>query len=136
MKDSDYGEDDPSAERYSSVPINLRERRTHSDESGVIIVRFKQGEIANEDNDLRTAARKAGKIELADTLDRFELPAQPLITSISSEQLRKLEENAKSNERFAPGHSLSSYWRLDARDSKHSLDEIEEALRRRPEVEL
>src|ERR1044072_5653603 len=68
-------------------------------------------------------------------LDSFNLIAAPLITAITPEQLRQLEEETAKKE-FAPQHSLLSYWRLDARQTDKPLEEIEAALWQIPEADL
>lgn len=106
-------------------PINLDDS-TPPDDDGFLIVRLKpSGE----------AARDTGHLALDEVLKRLGLTAKPLITSIGSGEVAKLERAALESE-WRPLRSLLSYWRVDARSAKESLEQIEAALRALPDVEF
>ncbi len=116
------------------LPINLGSPRP-PDENGFLIVVLKSGSLPLGRRDLLRAAKEIGLLELAEALQDFDLTARPLITSVGAEELLQLEQIA-SERGFAPPHSLSNYWRLQAGSETPSLDEVEDGLRRLPEVEL
>ncbi len=104
------------------------------DESGYLIVRLKPGAIKNDLDDLAPAARKAKLNGLARCLGSFKLGGKRLIRSVKPAKLKELERTPY--ETAAPKHSLSAYWRLDARQLEAPLDEVETSLRHLPEVDL
>lgn len=122
------GEQQPP--RHINLPPN-----PPPDDSGFLIVRFKEGILALEQRELSAAAKQAGLHALLKTLDTFKLTARPLITSVSAVDLAKIEHAALQGE-LPPSRSLSTYWRIDVRNATHTLEEIEAGLRRLPEVEL
>ena len=133
MKDDDPNPD--SANDDSSIPINLREPRP-PDETGGLIVRLKPGQTLNHAFDLATAAEESGLAKLTELLNQFSLTAQPLVDPNTATTLRKIEEKV-ANERFAPRHSLSNYWRIDARKlPREVLTKLEEELHNLPGVDL
>jgi len=115
-------------------PINVGGDRP-PDDSGFLIIRFKTGALIAKSRELVAAAKQAGMVALSQTLDAFKISAKPLITSVKSDELERLEAAALEAE-LTPVRSLSSYWRLDIRHAMDKLEEIEAALRRVPEVEL
>jgi serine protease len=121
-------------ERRPPRPINLP-ADPPPDEGGFLIVRFKPGTLAAGQRDLGAAAKEGGLKELIQILDGFKVNARPLITSITHDELQRLERAALRSE-FPPLHSLLDYWRLDVRHVTRQLEEIEALLRRLPEVEL
>lgn len=116
------------------LPTNL-ETPPPPDDSGFLIVRLKEGAIRGGHTDLRLAAREVGRDDIQTTLDRFRVAAKPLISAVSFERLNELETESWT-ERVAPQHSLSNYWRVDVRQFRDRMAEIEEALRGLPDVEL
>ena len=86
--------------------------------TGFIVLRLAPGPfgtLITETDDLRLLARKAGADHLSRVLDEYpQCAAGRLITGVGSNQILEMER--KATERgFAPPHSLTSYWRIDAR---------------------
>ena len=105
------------------------------DESGYLIVRFKTGAIRNRIADLAGAARMAGLNELGRFLGSSRLHGMRLVTSVGPDALEYMEQEPYPGGP-GPRPRLSSYWRLDARDSAVPLDEVMARLRLLPEVDL
>jgi hypothetical protein len=101
-------------------PINLRKERV-PEFSGFLILGLKPGVISDDARSLDESDRDA----LTELLARYNLQSQRLITSVSVQDLRNLEERARRNleERarelgIEPRYSLDSLalaWRVDAR---------------------
>ncbi len=115
-------------------PINLAADVPPGD-SGFLIIRLKPGTLVAKRPDLTAVAKEAGLQALVQVLDNFKLTGRPLITSIKPEELARIEQRAMGAE-LTPLRSLSTYWRLDIRQTVHKLGEIETALRHLTEVEL
>ena len=134
MKDicPDRGNSPRSA--HKPQPVNLHGDRP-PDDSGFVIVLFRAGALPPGNRELVAAANEAGRLALVEMLEDLDLPSSPLITSVGVEELERLERVASESE-LPPLHSLSNYWRLDAREATQPLQEIESALRRLDDVEL
>jgi subtilisin family serine protease len=115
----DENDQSPRRGNDATGPINGPEQARS--ETGFLIFRLKPDRTINSDMDL--------------ALKSFSLDAQPLIDSHTVARLRELEESA-AEKKFAPRHRLSDYWRVDVRHTPERLDEIEETLRRLPDVDL
>lgn len=116
------------SEPDSPVPINLR-NKPPGDDTGFLVIRLKPGGAPGDTDGMeRTDA-------LLKRLAPFRLVADPLINRANAGELRKLQERTSGN-KFAPKHSLLSYWRIDTRQSSRTLAEIEAALRHDPDVDL
>jgi hypothetical protein len=118
----------------SPRPGNVQDLNVPED-TGFLIVRLKPGTITSDLTDFGTAVREAGLLHIDNALNAFNLTGTPLITSAPRVQLRKLEEKT-AHHKFAPDHSLLSYWRIDGRRAGEALGVIEAALRLFPEVDL
>src|SRR5262245_15080623 len=116
-----------------SRPINLA-ADPPPENTGFVIVRLKSGSVTRRD-DLAAAAKEAGAHTLSAALKTFGLSGRPLITSIKPEELEQLERRAMASD-APPLHSLSTYFRLDARHAVDKVEEILAALHRVPEIEL
>lgn len=106
-------------------PINL-DGLSPPDDDGFLIVRLKQA---------GREARNTGNLALDEILEEHGLTAKPLITSIGTGEVERLERGALESE-WAPLRSLLTYWRVDARSAKESLKQIEAALRALPDVDF
>lgn len=83
---------------------------------------------------LAAGAKAMGPDALKPVLAQFEVPARPLITAVSPEELEKLER-AAAQTALRPLRSLRRYVLCDLSRSPERLDEFLAALRRLPEVE-
>ena len=104
-------------------PINRRETQTVSDYSGFLTIRLRPGVVSNNARSLDEVAERFALREIATLLKKYNLPSQRLVTSLSVEQLLELEGRTPQSE-FEPLHSMTSYWRLDARQLRKPLDEV------------
>jgi serine protease len=86
--------------------------------SGFIIVRLSAERfvpLPGYSRDLRAVAQRIGAIDLLDVLNEYsECKSEPVVSSVEPSGILELERKAAS--RGSPvTHSLTSYWRLDAR---------------------
>jgi hypothetical protein len=95
-------------------PINLGDAKRVPDSSGFLIIRLKPGVVSADARSLDQVAERFRMDRVATLLKTYKAASRPLITSVSVEQLPKFEESARHS-KFAPRHSLASYWRLDCR---------------------
>src|SRR5262249_1029267 len=115
-------------------PINLS-GDPPPDDSGFLIIRLKAGTLTARQGDLATDAKAPGLTALVQKLESYKLSAKPLITSVKSTAIDRLEQAARGTD-LPPLRSLTAYWRLDTRNATQPLEEIEAAFRRLPDVEL
>jgi subtilisin family serine protease len=115
-------------------PINLRNTQTVQDYNGFVVIRLPEV-ISNRARSLDAVAREFKLDRLATLLKRYNLPSQRLITSLSVEQLLELEGRARRSG-SAPLHSMTSYWRLDARKLRKPLKEVLGEFRTLPHDEV
>lgn len=112
-------------------------RKTHNQHSGTIIVRLSE-EIAplkRKCNSLTDIARNHKLFGLEKVIDEFDLNvSRPLIKSMDSAKVIELEKQA-GRSKYRPLRSLTSYWRIDARDKAHDISEILERLNALYEVD-
>jgi serine protease len=117
-------------------PINLSPFE-EPEYSGFLIVRLSSSHRSDDCNDLKTVASQAAFNRLEQLLDRHrDITTQPLIRSISPEQLQQLERRAMT---VAPNlqSRLGSYWRLDCRNlSEAQKEQLLQELQDLPEVNL
>ena len=107
-------------------PINLINAESIPELSGFLIIRLKPGMVLADATNLGRLAEKFSLGRLAELLKEYDLSSRPLVTSVSFEQLRKLEEDARETARdkkITPLHSMTSYWRVDARKLQEKLKE-------------
>lgn len=119
----------PSATNPERPPTDTARtvRPTH------VVVRLDRAIQADAFDDLRMLAAELGLGDLAENLDRFDVPAQRLIRSVPAGRLRGIEiENSDGAEESA---SLTQYWRIDLRDGRSDPDEVAAAFRELPVVE-
>jgi hypothetical protein len=83
--------------------------------SGFIIVRLLDDTRGSEDTDLLVFAEQRKLAELRKVLKECGLTrTRPLVRCLLPNEIRKLEE-AAAGSAYPPFHSLTSYWRIDAR---------------------
>ena len=104
-------------------------------DTGFIILCFKPGMVNERAADLISAARNTNFEQLIAVLQRLNLNAPPLMTTISADRILRDEEVARTSA-FPPLRSLTQYWRMDTRFSGHSLKEIEAAFAGLPGIEF
>ena len=114
--------------RAQAAKTNCCRRRSAADDSGFLIVRFKPGTLTAKSRELAPAAKQAGLLALHQILEAFKIVARPLVTSLKSDELERLE-SAAIQEELPPLGSLSTYWQLDVRHVMEKIEEIEIALR-------
>jgi hypothetical protein len=105
--------------------------------SGAIIVRL-SSEIQPAKASYHSLAEMAKKQHLKGlekVLDEYDLStSMPLVRSIDVDGILELEKQAGKS-KFRPVHSLTSYWRIDAREKSNQIGEILERLNRLFEVD-
>ena len=116
-------------------PINRRDPQTVRDFSGFLIIRLVPKLSSIHARSLNAVAREFKLAGLTTLLKRYNCPSQRLITSVSVEQLLNLEDRVRHRE-FAPLHSLTWYWRLDARAVTKPLEDVMAEFRDLPEVDF
>ena len=105
--------------------------------SGSIIVRLTR-EVrppSKKCKTLRELAKDQHLRALEIILDEYDLSTStPLIKSMDMDKVLEMEKQA-SKSQFPPLHSLTSYWRIDAREKSDQIDEILKRLNALYEVE-
>jgi len=105
--------------------------------SGSIIVRLSSevppaGKKCKSLNEMVKDQRLRG---LEKVLDEYDLSAStPLVKSLDPDKVMAMEKQAAKSE-FPPIHSLTSYWRIDAREKSDKIDEILKRLNSLYEVD-
>jgi hypothetical protein len=121
----------PKKRRTSQIPgppVNLREIETIPEFSGFLIVRLKPEVQFGEASNLGQIAEKFSLSGLATLLKNHDLSSRPLVTSVSIDKLLESERSGRDS-KFAPLHSMTSYWRVDARKLQNQLKELLEEFR-------
>ena len=117
-------------------PLDVDNEQLGDGYSGFIIVRMSR-ELPTGDyrdlHELAVHAKAQALVELIDELGRP--PSSRLITSLSPDELRRLEEELAGSP-WRPQNSLTQYWRVDLRQSHRPLDELARRFARVREVEL
>ncbi|MCI0505048.1 MAG: hypothetical protein L0Z73_02960, partial [Gammaproteobacteria bacterium] len=94
--------------------------------SGAIIVRL-SSEVppaTKKCKSLSEMAKEKHLRGLEKVLDEYDLSiSAPLVKSMDPDKILELEKRAAKTE-FPPVHSLTSYWRIDAREKSDKIDEI------------
>jgi hypothetical protein len=104
--------------------------------SGFVILRLAQGPDPRESPDLRSHANSLELSSLVKHLDALgQPPTRRAITCLTPRELLKLEAQAMDGP-LAPLHSLTSYWRIDARELRQPLKEIAARFSRLDDVEF
>ena len=116
-------------------PINRRETQSVLDYSGFLTIRLRPGVVSNDARSLDEVAERFALREIATLLNKYNLPSQRLVTSLSVEQLLELEGRTPHSE-FEPLPSMTSYWRLDARQLRKPLEEVLLEFRALPRNEV
>lgn len=105
--------------------------------SGAIIVRL-SSEVPRAEkqyNSLTEMAKRQRLKGLEKVLDEFDLSSSmPLIRSTNPDQVLELEKQAVKS-KYPPIHSLTSYWRIDAREKSGDMEEILKRLNSLYEVD-
>src|SRR6185503_16545716 len=109
--------------KTTKSPISGHDRKTVPDFSGFLIIRLLPGVVSKSAESLDAVARDFKLDRLATLLKKYNLPSRRLITSGSVEQVLDLEGRTRDSE-FPPLHSLTSYWRLDAREVEKPFEEV------------
>ncbi len=103
--------------------------------SGFIILRLADELATGEEKRLHDIARKQKLQGLLALLEEVEIrETRPIIRSVDPKTLRELERRAAPSP-FAPLHSLTTYWRLDARHLVQDPDALVQRLRRLPGID-
>ena len=102
-------------------PINRRDTQPVPNFSGFLIIRLKPGVAGDDAQRLDEVAERFALRGIATLLKKYNLTSQRLIKSVSVGQLLEREARARDS-KFRPRHSLTSYWRLDARE--RPLEEV------------
>jgi serine protease len=121
--------------KRSRPPINVSDTQTAPEFSGFLIIRLLRGVVSTRASTLDALVRLFKLGGLATLLKRYNLTSRRLITSVSIEQLLRMEDRARRSE-FPPLHSLASYWRLDARGLRVPLEQVLAELRELHEVDF
>jgi subtilisin family serine protease len=119
-------------------PINLINAESIPELSGFLIIRLKPGVVLADASNLRQLAEKFSLSGLATLLEKYDLSTtRPLVTSVSIEDLLAFEKRGQDS-KLARLHSMTSYWRIDARKLQDQLKDRLEEFRNllREEVEL
>jgi serine protease len=103
--------------------------------SGFIIVRLSARLPLVEVEDLREVAQKLGLDHLRRILEEYDLRSMRVVRSRPPEEIIRLEREAAQSE-LPPLHSLTQYWRLDARARFDEAEELIKRLMSLPEVDL
>ncbi|MFC1685257.1 hypothetical protein ACFL0R_07300 [Pseudomonadota bacterium] len=104
--------------------------------SGTIIIRL-SNEIkpaAKKCKTLRDVAKDQNLRALEKVLDEYDLSTSPVIKSMGREKVLGMEQLATKSH-FPPMHSLTSYWRIDAREKPDQIHEILKRLNSLYEIE-
>ena len=124
---------------FGTVKPNGKYRGTLLDKlpeyNGYIVIRLSQRFAYEPGEDLYEFCRKH-KLELLESFlkELGHVPAKKVIGEKLSSKLKELEDKAKRSER-PPQRSMSTYWKLDLRSRRDSLDEILKRLLQIPGVE-
>lgn len=121
-------------------PINLINAESVRELSGFLIIRLKPEVVLADASNLRQLAEKFSLSGLATLLKKYDLSSRTLVTSVSIEDLLAFEKRGQDS-KLARLHSMTSYWRVDARklqEQKEQLNNLLEEFRNllREEVEL
>ena len=112
-----------AAEKLPPIDQLKRRPRTYS---GSIIVRLSR-ELplpGKKSKSLSDAAKDLHLRGLENVLNEFDLSvSRPLIQSLDNKRVLDYEKKATQSE-LPPLHSLTSYWRIDAREKSHQIDDI------------
>jgi len=108
------------------------------DYSGFIIMRLSESlPLPSDDCDTLSAVAKELRLQgLEKILDEFDLSiTRRLVRSMGSKKILELERVASKSE-LPPLHSLTKYWRVDARERADQIEEIVKRLNSLYEVDL
>ena len=115
-------------------PVNVRPARKRSSLSGFIIIRLPPNVII-DGGDLRKKDGRKKLPQLATLLKQHpKVATRPVVRGIKPDQLRELENQASLTQ-FPAIHSLTSYWRLDCRETTTPIEELLKAVRGLSEVD-
>jgi hypothetical protein len=112
---------EPDTGFQSRRPVNVGAPSTE-DDTGFLIVELREGALQSYERDLGTAAVASGLNQMHATLNAFNISAQPLIKALPLEEVRVVST------------PLQNYWRVDVRQSRDQLEQIEQAINQLPEV--
>lgn len=109
-------------------PINIANPENLPQFSGFMIIRLKPGMLLSNPLNLGQIAEKFSLRGVATLLKKYDLASRPLITSVSTEDLLNKEKPGQSS-KIVPLHSMTSYWRIDARKLPNQLKDLLEEFR-------
>ena len=123
--------------KEQSVAVEKPLKRRPPQYSGAIIVRL-SSEVppaSKKCKSLNAMAKEQHLRGLEKVLDEYDLSiSTPLIKSMDADKILELEKKATKSQ-FPPLHSLTSYWRIDAREKSDQIDEILKRLNNLYEVD-
>lgn len=128
--------DTPKVDEIPKQDVPLRE--LPRDYSGFIIVRLSQELLLPSDDcsSLSAVAKELRLQGLEKILDEFDLSiTRRLVRSMEPKKVLELERVASKSE-LPPLHSLTMYWRVDARERADQIEEILKRLNSLYEVDL
>lgn len=106
--------------------------------TGFIICRLKnlpRIESLSKIKSLKSLAKQAKFDRLLKVMEEYGIEeTRPLISAVSQKRLLEMEQKASRTE-FAPLHSLTSYWKLNARKLEESTKSLLKALNSLPEID-
>jgi len=127
-----------SGAALQNLKLTQRVKQKPEQYSGSIIVRLSAETSATPTkrckslNDVAKDLRLRG---LEKVIDEFDLSTStPLIKSVDPKKILEMEKQALKSD-LPPLHSLTSYWRIDARDKSDKIEEILKALNSLYEVD-
>ncbi len=117
-------------------PDNNGHNGRHEEYSGQVVVRLsRELKLPSEKcGGLETAAKELNLDGLKRVLDEYDLPTRRVVRSMKQEEILKLEREAEQTE-LPPLHSLTQYWKIDAREKMDAIPELMKLLHSLKEVE-
>jgi hypothetical protein len=123
-------------ERRRAPPVNVGHPEGPEEYSGFLIVRLSDKFLAMESETLMEVAKELQLEALLRLLEQFDLSdTRRVVRSLPAREILELEEKAARTD-LPPLHSLTAYWRIDARHRWDQVDEILKSLNALFEVDL
>lgn len=122
-------------QRKPESTVNIRRPGQPAQFSGFIIVRLASEAASPKGDTLQVLARERKLFGLLEVLDAYKLETtRRLILGMEPVKVLELEKRAQTTN-FPPRHSLTAYWRIDARRAQDAREEIVKRLNALPEVD-
>lgn len=119
--------------------LKIPKPKEQNSPTGYVICRLKnlpKSENLNKVKTLSGLAKIAKFDRLLDVMEEFGIDeTRPLVSAVSRKRLLEMEERA-SRTKFAPIHSLTNYWKLDARKADGSSRSLLKVLNSLPEIDI